>query len=457
MTIAVVSSGTPAFANNANVNAAFGSTSIANQIALLFGGSKAASFVTLGASSGYTDYADRTSNAQTIEIFGKVAVAGETFGQIVPSGGATGDNIGGVGMLLSGCNIASPVGNSASTSGTSATAVTTPALTVANDGSIIILAVTLGGAFTATGAFNPNGTGNWSRPIFVVDTSIPGNHQTLAVYYTIQTAKANITAGSFAVTATADGSVQIRTVMLAINPAALVLAGAPASISTATGTLVGSPTGLSGDALDVSTAGGAVTPWASVTLAAPLYIGIGSILDPNFWFDAIPAAGTIVYYDPTFITILSDGEIIAANNNCQGAVQFYDAGGQQALGLVVITAFNVGYPRSISIATGALTFPLVLRGAALDNSTALATLVPVGPGNLAGAAIDQSAASGLLIGTSGNLAGAAMAQSLATAELSATIAPLLATLDPMKTVISQYSNSPVLLQLVKNVFDYLLS
>ena len=65
-----------------------------------------------------------------------------------------------------------------------------------------------------------------------------------------------------------------------------------------------------------SSAKGALTTWTTVTLAAPLYTGRGSICDPSApWSNGAPGPGAVVYYDGTNLTILQDAEIVATSGS----------------------------------------------------------------------------------------------------------------------------------------------
>jgi hypothetical protein len=111
---------------------------------------------------------------------------------------------------------------------------------------------------------------------------------------------------------------------------------------------------LAGDAVSGDTVSGALTNWQQVTLIAPLYTGVGGVLDPNFWLDSKPVAGSVLFYDATYITILADGEIVSTSDNCTAVVQFYD-GTQWVLGVIVIVPTLVGYASSVSVVAGTLT------------------------------------------------------------------------------------------------------
>lgn len=169
------------------------------------------------------------------------------------------------------------------------------------------------------------------------------------------------------------------------------LAAAASGQATASGGLQGAPAALQAAAADVVSATGALTTliqlgaaaidvasvisasltnWATVTLTTPLYTGQGGALDPTFWLDAVPVAGTTLYYDGTHITIQSNGEIYSDTNNTSAVVQFFD-GTNWALGLIVITPDMAATSAGSATATGALTTAINL--AAVANAAVIAT------------------------------------------------------------------------------------
>jgi hypothetical protein len=95
---------------------------------------------------------------------------------------------------------------------------------------------------------------------------------------------------------------------------------------------------------------------ASVTLAAPLYVGPGGVLDPDFWLDNVPAAGDTLQYDGTYLTIEPNGETVWTTNNATAAVQFDDGTGL-ATGTITITPDMVAYVADTSGGSATLTHP----------------------------------------------------------------------------------------------------
>jgi hypothetical protein len=210
------------------------------------------------------------------------------------------------------------------------------------------------------------------------------------------------------------------------------------TIATVDGFSGASAAALAGAATDTTSATGALTNYSSVVLTAPLYTGIGGILDPNFWLDAKPVVGNTIFFDPA-ITVLPNGEINSASNTVSAVVQFNNGSGW-AFGLVTFTPFMVGYATdtssasgalnagavlaaaatSLTSAVGALTTGINLSGAAADLTTAVGALSTAI--QLAAAASDASSASGTLVPGGASLAGAASDTTSANADLSTQIA-----------------------------------
>lgn len=133
-------------------------------------------------------------------------------------------------------------------------------------------------------------------------------------------------------------------------------------------------TPLAGGANDTTTAQGSLTNYASVVLTAPLYTGPDSIVGPNaIWSGATPVVGSRVFYDPTFITIHTDGEITSTSNNCQALAQFFTGSTWSEL-LIVITPNLVSYASDTTSASGALQGSDLLNAAATDTTSASGTL-----------------------------------------------------------------------------------
>lgn len=210
---------------------------------------------------------------------------------------------------------------------------------------------------------------------------------------------------------------------------------ADSAVAKADGFNGGSPFGAF--ATDTSSAVAQLINFASVTLTAPLYTGVGGIFDPGLiWPFSTPVVGSRVSYDPTFITILSNGEIVSTSNTCAAEIQYNDGVNLNEVD-IFITPNLVGYARATVSAQGSLDTSML--GAATDLVTAigaLSTSVPLlGSANdlatalgalsaaikLAGSANDVSTAVGNLLGTSPSLVGAAADSASAAAALSAQI------------------------------------
>jgi hypothetical protein len=155
------------------------------------------------------------------------------------------------------------------------------------------------------------------------------------------------------------------------GPIGAQLSAAVQALSSLAGSLrVGA--GFAGGMDAIASLSGALTNYASVTLTSPLYTGIGGVLDPNFWAPGVipPTVGSVLFYDPTFITIEPNGEINSTSNNCQALVLFESPTGL-TLGLIFLTPGFVSYASAISSVSGAIT----LAAAVLAGSgTAIASI-----------------------------------------------------------------------------------
>lgn len=195
--------------------------------------------------------------------------------------------------------------------------------------------------------------------------------------------------------------------------------------------------GLAAAAADSVSAAGKLINFASVTLTAPLYTGIGGIFDPNVvWQFSTPIVGSVIRYDPTILTVLSNGETIWTTNTGSAEIQFNDGTNVNEVDLFV-TPLMVGYARTSVSARGSLELPML--GAAIDLSTAigaLTTSIPLSAAandvtsalaalsaaiRLVGVANDVTSATATLLGTSPALSGAASDSVSAAAALSTQI------------------------------------
>lgn len=177
-------------------------------------------------------------------------------------------------------------------------------------------------------------------------------------------------------------------------------------------------------ATSLASAAASLTNWSTVVLANPLYSGAGSILDANgTWSAGAPGAGDTIFYDGTYLTIETDGEIVATSNSFSALCQ-WDNGGTWSYLTVIVTPGLVSYPASTAALIGAISTGIVLASAASDLSTAAASLVTqiktsgsiqtlsVGVANLSTAiqvaanALENTVGSATLVGSLNALTGA---------------------------------------------------
>lgn len=203
-------------------------------------------------------------------------------------------------------------------------------ITTVNDGSDLICVVTNNGNVNNTTFTAGSG---WTR-IIEKDGST-GTYVPMMVMY-----RPNVVHGTYSAPWTTSNFVKGGAILFALNKLP------PGGGGSGTGS-------LAGGGKTTSSATGRILQLGQVLLTGPLYSGVGGVLDPNFWFDSKPGVGTLLYYDPTFITITPTGEIISTSNDCASAVQFYD-GTAWATGLIVLTPQMVAYPRAQSSASGIL-------------------------------------------------------------------------------------------------------
>lgn len=201
--------GTPgaAFANNASVNAPLGGTTVANDIAIAYGAFSAGVSVSIATPSGYTqDAVSGNGSASPTYAYHKTAGAGESNPSMVPTGGSAGNPVGAIGLILRGVNTSiSPVlaGQTTSTASNS-TPISTPALTVANNNSLVLALVAYTGPATSFGSYNPNGAGAWSSALaFTVQTYTTS--LSFQLFYLLQTTATNITASTVSIAGSASG------------------------------------------------------------------------------------------------------------------------------------------------------------------------------------------------------------------------------------------------------------
>lgn len=207
MALTYVGNGTTVEADNATVTPDFGSTAQASDIALAFGAIRTGTTGRTLSASGYSTIASYGgSGQQPMYLFGKVAAASEAAPSVVPAGGAAGDVVQAVGILLRGAmtNLASIVHSSATSSNSSSasTPINTPALTITEDNCLVLVLVTYQLDATSFGAFDP-AAGTWEQKVFTSTTT--GGNQAIAVYVSEQTTAASLSASTISISGQATG------------------------------------------------------------------------------------------------------------------------------------------------------------------------------------------------------------------------------------------------------------
>lgn len=189
-------------ANNANATASLGGTTASGDLAVVWYGCDAASSCTVTTPiSGYTNITSRTGGAEKIYIDYKAAGASESDPTITRTGGSANDVIFGAGIILRGANTTTPVHASTTSAPTaSGASIATPALTITEDNTYVCLAFVwnANSAATAFGAYNPNGTGAWTRYTVRFATGTVYSNQ--ALWCSLQTTATNISASSISLT-----------------------------------------------------------------------------------------------------------------------------------------------------------------------------------------------------------------------------------------------------------------
>lgn len=223
MTISYVSTGTVVEADNAAVNPAYGSTSLANDVALIIGAMQTGSTGRSLAISGTYSQLDArgVSGQQPLYLWAKVAGAGETAPTVTPSGGAAGNVVQSYGILLRGAmtdmnNIVHNVAHTASLGVDNDTPIDTPALTITQDNCMLFLYLSCQGTISSLDDYDP-GPGVWTPQVYAATAT--GNNQTVALYSCLQTTAANIPVSS--ITANGGASGTARAVLVALQPGTL--------------------------------------------------------------------------------------------------------------------------------------------------------------------------------------------------------------------------------------------
>jgi trimeric autotransporter adhesin len=151
------------------------------------------------------------------------------------------------------------------------------------------------------------------------------------------------------------------------------LLGAATAITTAAGALT-TAIEFAANAIGQFAASGALFSWATVTLEEPLYTGVGSVLNAEgTWSDGVPGAGDTISYDPTYLTIDTDGSIVATSNNFSAACQWNNGGTESQL-TVIVTPGLSAYANLSSAASASLTAGTQLAAAALAVTSAAASM-----------------------------------------------------------------------------------
>jgi hypothetical protein len=119
--------------------------------------------------------------------------------------------------------------------------------------------------------------------------------------------------------------------------------------------------------------------YASVTLAGPLFTGVGSILSAYAnWSIQPPVIGSVIWYDPTYMTILPDGEIVGTTNNFSALAQFYTGSAWSDLTVLVTPGLSaVSYGEANGHATITTGIPLGAIGSSVAQGLAALSTMPV--------------------------------------------------------------------------------
>jgi len=112
--------------------------------------------------------------------------------------------------------------------------------------------------------------------------------------------------------------------------------------------------------------------YASVTLTNPLFYGVGGILSAYAdWSISAPGVGAVVWYDPTYLTILPNGEIVGTVNNFTALAQWYTGSAWSELTVLVTSGLSaVGYVNAQGHAVITTHIPLNAVGFVAANGLA---------------------------------------------------------------------------------------
>jgi hypothetical protein len=219
--IEIVAVGTVSEANNASVSPAYGATPQASDVGIALGLIRAASAGRTLACSGYSTIDTfGASSQQPMYAFAKTLSAAEGAPTITPSGGASGDVLQAVSLLLrntaSAATILHNQGHKTTTGASSSVPIVTPILEVTEDNCLIVMVVTYQLDCSSFGNYNPLGDGNWTLQRFASTTT--GNNQAIAVYSRLQTTATSIPASTVTISGQSTGVVA-RTMAIALKAA----------------------------------------------------------------------------------------------------------------------------------------------------------------------------------------------------------------------------------------------
>lgn len=219
--IETVAVGAVATANNASVTPAYGDTPQLGDMGIVVATMRAGSAGRSLAVSGYTQLAVFGSNSQSpLYFFAKSLTAAEGNPTVVPTGGASGEVVQAVAILLrdtepSVASLLHVAQNKSTTGASSSNPIVTPAATITQNDCLLIMAATYQDDATNFGSFNPGGAGAWTRDTFSATTT--GNDQTLAVWTKLQTTATSIPASTVSITG--GSAVLARTTLVALKGA----------------------------------------------------------------------------------------------------------------------------------------------------------------------------------------------------------------------------------------------
>ncbi|MHB8815010.1 MAG: hypothetical protein ACYDAE_17295, partial [Steroidobacteraceae bacterium] len=120
-------------------------------------------------------------------------------------------------------------------------------------------------------------------------------------------------------------------------------------------------------------AAGALINWASVVLTAPLYTGRGSIFGAHAdWSNGAPGVGATVYYDPTNMSVLANGEIVATASDFKAQAEWIPSAGVSSRLTVQVTSGFASWSQNGSSGAASQSVSIPLRSVASAISAAVA-------------------------------------------------------------------------------------